>query len=54
MARHDYIFVDESGDPGFSADPVSHKLLSSPFYTAAALHLCDDAFRDLNKHMAAF
>lgn len=54
MARHDYIFVDESGDPGFSVDPVSHQLLSSPFYTAAALHLCDDAFRDLNKYMAAF
>ncbi len=54
MARHDYIFVDESGDPAFKVDPSSHQPLSSNFYTAAALHLCDDSFRDLNKHMAAF
>ena len=54
MARHDYIFVDESGDPAFKVDPISRQPLSSNFYTAAALHLCDDSFRYLNKHMAAF
>ena len=52
--RHDYIFVDESGDPGFNLESGTGRLLSSNFYTAAALHLCDDAFRDLNRHLAAF
>ena len=54
MAKHDYIFVDESGDAAFTLDPVSGDLLSSAYYVAAALHLCDDAFRDLNRHVAAF
>lgn len=54
MPRHDYIFIDESGDPAFKLDPVTRRLLSSSFYVAAALHLSDDSFRDLNKHMAAF
>ena len=54
MPRFDYIFVDESGDPAFKLDPVTSQLLSSNFYVAAALHLCDDSFRDLNKHIAAF
>ena len=54
MARYDYRFVDESGDPAFKVDPISHQPLSSNFYTAAALHVCDDSFRDLNKHIAAF
>ena len=54
MPKHDYIFVDESGDPGYALDPDSGRLLSSPSYVAAALHLCDDSFGDLNKHMAAF
>lgn len=54
MAKHDYIFVDESGDPGFTCDHESGELLSSDFYIAAALHLSDDAFAGLNKHMAAF
>ena len=54
MARHDYIFVDESGDPGYARDPQSGQLLSSNFYIAAALHLSDDAFGGLNKHLAAF
>ena len=54
MPKHDYIFVDESGDAGFKLDPVSGKLLSSNYYIAAALHLCDDAFRYLNQHVAAF
>ena len=54
MPKHDYIFVDESGDPAFKLDPVSGDLLSSSYYVTAALHLCDDAFRDLNRHVAAF
>lgn len=54
MAKHDYIFVDESGDPGYKLDPVSGELLSTSYYIAAALHLTDDAFRYLNQHMAAF
>ena len=54
MPRHDYIFVDESGDPGFTHDPTSGQLASSSFYIAAALHLCDDSFHELNKHVAAF
>ena len=54
MVKHDYIFVDESGDAAFTLDPASGDLLSSEYYVAAALHLCDDAFRDLNRHVAAF
>ena len=54
MAKHDYIFVDESGDPGYKIDPESGRLLSSSFYIVAALHLSDDAFGTLNKHVAAF
>ena len=54
MPKHDYIFVDESGDAAFKLDPVSGELLSSDYYVTAALHLCDDAFRDLNRHVAAF
>ena len=54
MPKHDYIFVDESGDPGFTTDQMTGQLLSSEYYTAAALHVCDDAFRDINKHVADF
>ena len=54
MAKHDYIFVDESGDVGYGHDPNSGKLTSSNFYIAAALHLTDDAFGELNRHVAAF
>ncbi len=54
VPRHDYIFVDESGDPAYTVDPYSGRLLSSPYYINAALHLCDDSIRGLNKHMAAF
>ena len=54
MPKHDYIFVDESGDPAYTVDPDSGRLLSTSFYVAAALHLCDDSIRGLNQHMAAF
>ena len=54
MPKHDYIFVDESGDAGYKLDPITGELLSSNYYVAAALHLTDDAFRDLNRHVVAF
>ena len=54
MSRHDYIFVDESGDAALTWDECSGCLLSSRFYVAATLHLADDSFGDLNKHVAAF
>ena len=43
MARHDYIFVDESGDAAFTHDPVSRQLSSSrstlqPHCTYATIH----------------
>ena len=54
MPKHDYLFVDESGDPGYRLDPASGELLSSPHYVAAVLHVTDDAFVHINRHMAAF
>ena len=48
MPKHGYINVDESGDAAFKLDPVTGELLSSSYYVAAALHLCDDAFRGMN------
>ena len=54
MPRHDYLFVDESGDPGYTLDRGSGQLLSSSYYINAVLHLCDDSFGDINKHVAAF
>lgn len=54
MPKHDYIFIDESGDPGYTVDPLTGKLLSTMYYTTAAFHICDDCFSDLNAHVAAF
>ena len=54
MAKHDYIFVDESGDPGYALHPATGELLSTPYYAAAALHVVDDAFRDINRHVSNF
>ena len=54
MSKHDYLFVDESGDPGYAIEPTSGELLSTPYYTSAVLHIVDDAFRYLNMHMSAF
>ena len=54
MPKHDYVYVDESGDAAFKLDTQSGKLLSSTYYVAAALHLADDTFRDLNRHVASF
>ena len=54
MPKHDYIFIDESGDPGYTTDPSTGELLSTAYYTAATFHICDDCFRDLNAHVAAF
>lgn len=54
MTKHDYLFVDESGDPGFKLDMSANRILSAPYYTAAVLHIVDDAFRDINRHIANF
>ena len=54
MPKHDFLFVDESGDPGFALDPRTGDLLSSSYYVSAVLHVCDDSFADINKHVAAF
>ena len=54
MPKHDYIFVDESGDAGYKLHPVTGELLSSNYYVAAALHLTNDSFRHLTEHMVAF
>lgn len=54
MPKHDFLFVDESGDPGYAIEPISGRLLSTPYYTAAVLHVVDDAFRDINRHIAGF
>ncbi len=54
MPKHDYLFVDESGDPGYALDAQSGELLSTPYYTSAVLHIVDDAFRYVNMHMSAF
>ena len=54
MPPNDFIFVDESGDPGYVFDETSGKLLSSPYYVAAALHVCDDSIAYITEHIAAF
>ena len=54
MPKHDFIFVDESGDLGYTLDAKSGILQSSDYYVTAALHLCDDSFSDINAHVAAF
>lgn len=53
MPKHDYVFVDESGDAGYTLGEAG-ALLSSSYYVAAALHVCDDVFEQLNSHVAAF
>ena len=54
MPNYDFLFVDESGDPGYKLDPDSGRLLSSPYYTTAVLHVCDDSIPLLTQHMANF
>ncbi len=54
MPKYDYIFVDESGDPGWAFGPDGPELLSSEYYTAAALHMCDDVFGKVNEHVSSF
>ena len=51
--RQDFLFIDESGDPGYALDQNSSGLLSSPFFVLAVLHLCDDSFPQINRHVAA-
>ena len=54
MPKNDFIFVDESGDPGYQIDPDSGDLVGSEHYVAATLHVCDDSIRFINEHVAAF
>lgn len=54
MPNYDFLFVDESGDPGYKLEPESGRLLSSPYYTTAVLHVCDDSLPLLTQHMANF
>ena len=54
MAKYDYIFVDESGDPGYAVHPQTGALLSSPSFAMAALHVTDDSYQGILRHMAAF
>ena len=54
MAKYDYIFVDESGDPGYAIDGRTGELLSSPFFAMAALHVTDDSYEGIVRHVSAF
>ena len=54
MAKYDYIFVDESGDPGYAIDARTGELLSSPFFAMAALHVTDDSYSNITRHVSAF
>ena len=53
MANYDYLFVDESDDAGFALDDAG-ALLSSPYYSLAALHVTDESYSGISGHMAAF
>ena len=54
MAKHDFIFVDESGDPGYVVDPCSGELRGSAHFLLAALHVTDQSISLINRHLAAF
>ena len=47
--KPEFIFIDESGDPG---DPSAHG--SNPIYILVALHLSDGALRQAQRHLTAF
>ncbi|HEV2757354.1 MAG TPA: DUF3800 domain-containing protein [Actinomycetota bacterium] len=47
--RPDFIFVDESGDPG-----ARGTVGSNPTYILAAIHLSDEAMRAVQRHLTAF
>ena len=54
MAKHDFIFVDESGDPGYALDPDTGQLRSSPHFLLAALHVTDESMTQINNHLTMF
>ena len=53
-AKHDFIFVDESGDTGYALDPDTGELRSSPHFLLAALHVTDLSIALTNRHLASF
>lgn len=54
MAKHDFIFVDESGDPGYVVDSCTGQLRGSAHFLLAALHVTDQSINVINRHLAAF
>lgn len=53
-AKHDFIFVDESGDTGYALDRDTGELRSSPHFLLAALHVTDQSIAPVNRHLASF
>ena len=53
-AKHDFIFVDESGDSGYALDPDTGELKSSPHFLLAAFHVTDRSIALINRHVASF
>jgi len=44
MAKRDFIFIDESGDPGTATD----------YYILGLIHLTDETLKEINIHLGAF
>ena len=44
MAKRDFIFIDESGEPG----------IETPYYIQGLLHITDDSLKKINVHLGAF
>jgi hypothetical protein len=44
MAKRDFIFIDEAGEPGHETD----------YYVLGLLHLTDETLKEINIHLGAF
>jgi hypothetical protein len=44
MAKRDFIFIDEAGEPGYETD----------YYVLGLLHLTDETLKEINIHLGAF
>ena len=44
MAKRDFIFIDESGEPGEE----------TPYYIQGLLHITDESLKKINIHLGAF